>query len=94
MSIRNIPIAAVVHERFEHGGAVSFQEALRCIGSNVPVEITTVDGSTTPGRIVGVGNDCISVEVTVGSGPVTSRRVIARHEVRLSAVCRVSVPGE
>lgn len=69
-------------------------DALSEIGSDIPVVVSTLDGSTTPGRLVSVGVDRIAMEETVGSGPVLSRRVIARHEIPIAALSRISIPAD
>ncbi|RIK09160.1 MAG: hypothetical protein DCC49_07175 [Acidobacteria bacterium] len=75
-------------------GTSTLAESLKEIASDVPVVVSTVDGSTTPGRLVSVASDRIALDETVGGGPVMSRRVIARHEIPLAAVCRISIPAE
>jgi hypothetical protein len=86
------------HEQLEHarqvlaaGDAVEeFVDALGRIAPGDVVTVTTVDGWTVRGRIVGVGRDWIRVaEVRdeLGTARVEPGRT---HDVRLGAVIRIS----
>lgn len=94
MSIQNMPLSGIYGYPDPSLESSTLADALSEIGSDVPVIVLTVDGSKTPGRLVSVSTDRIAMEETVGSGPVLSRRVIARHEIPIAAVSRISFPAD
>lgn len=94
MSIQNISLSGIYGYPDPDLDSSGFSDALSRIGSDVPVVVSTVDGATMPGRLTCVGADRIALDETVGSGPVLSRRVIARHEIPIAAVSRISIPAD
>lgn len=92
LSIQNMPIRGIYGYPSPNPESSTLADVLSEIGSDVPVIVLTVDGSKTPGRLISVGADRIAMDETVGSGPILTRRVIARHEIPIAAVSRISIP--
>lgn len=94
LSIRNMPLSGINKFSDQNVELPTLAQVLSEIGLDVSVVVSTVDGSKTPGRLVHVGPDRIAIDETVGSGPIQSRRVIARHEIPIAAVSRVCLPAD
>jgi hypothetical protein len=67
----------------------TFADLLRAISPGEVVTVVTVDGASIAGRVLGVGADTVCVGELVDPVGAARRRVVRRHDVRLSAVVRV-----